>query len=58
MIRLFAFAAALSLAPAAHAGPDDFTYGPVFDSYGRVADVPGAEPLPDGTVLREHLDRR
>lgn len=56
MIRGLAVAAALSLAPVAHAGPDDFTYGPVFDRYGRVADVPGAEPLPDGTVLRVAFD--
>ena len=56
MIRALAILAALGLTSAAHAGPDDFSYGPVFDSYGRVADVPDAESLPADTVLRVAFD--
>ena len=56
MIRTIAVFAALGLTGAAHAGPDDFSYGPVFDSYGRVADIPDAEALPADTVLRVAFD--
>lgn len=56
MIRLLTLMAALSLTPAAIAGSDDFTYGPVFSEYGRVADVPDAEVLPEGTVMRVAFD--
>lgn len=56
MIRLLVVLAAVSLGGAAHAGPDDFTYGPVFETYGRVAEIPGVAPIPDGTVLRVAFD--
>lgn len=56
MIRTLAVLAALGLTGAAHAGPDDFSYGPVFENYGRVADVPDAEVLPADTVLRVAFD--
>ena len=56
MIRLLTLVAVFSLTPAAFAGPDDFTYGPVFSEYGRVADVADAEALPDHVVLRVAFD--
>lgn len=56
MIRFMAIAAALMLPSAAHAGSDDFSYGPVFENYGRVAEVPEAHALPEGTVLRVAFD--
>lgn len=56
MIRSLAIAAALTLSGAAHAGPDDFTYGPIFENYGRVADIPDLEEMPEDFALRVVFD--
>ena len=49
-------AALLPAAPAAALGPDDFATGPLIDTYGPVAAVPGAAPLPPGTTFHVAFD--
>lgn len=40
----------------AEAGPDDFHAGGAIPGYGRITDVPGAAPLPEGVVLKHAFD--
>ncbi|WAT16755.1 DsrE family protein [Aurantiacibacter sp. MUD11] len=58
MKKLIAFVAASLLAtPAAAQGyPEGFTYGPVFENYGPVAEVELTEPLPADASFRHSFD--
>lgn len=46
----------LVTAPAAFAGPDAFHAGTVIPDYGKVANVPDALPIPEGTVFMIDFD--
>jgi intracellular sulfur oxidation DsrE/DsrF family protein len=41
---------------AAWAGPDDFTTGPLIETYGAVAAIDNQMPIPDGTVFQVAFD--
>lgn len=56
MLRSLLFAAALLIAPAAHADQSQFTRGPVITDFGPVADVAGAVPVPVETHFKVVFD--
>lgn len=55
LLRTFVMAFALAAGPV-YADPSRFHPGPVIAEYGRIADVPGAEVLPDGAAFKVAFD--
>jgi len=56
MIRTLLTASLIVLSPAALAGPDDFHAGKIITDYGKVASVPGAAPIAEGTRFKVAFD--
>jgi len=56
MRQFLAFLAICLLPSVALAGPDNFKTGPVFEAFGPVATVPGAQPLPASSAFKVSFD--
>jgi intracellular sulfur oxidation DsrE/DsrF family protein len=56
LLRVLVFASVFLVGQVSHAGPADFSPGPLIAEYGAVARVQGADPLPAGAEFRIVFD--
>lgn len=56
LLIFLAFMISLTLAQNAQAGPEAFSTGPAIKEFGPVADIAGADPLPEGVSFRLSYD--